>query len=348
MNQRTSAYSISTSEIELGKCCWEVKDRDGHLVFKSCKELTHDEIIEGVQDTSGRTLWTIRRPIKGWYLVIQSPLDSNPQNFVALEPRNVIKGKNKRVDFSFRLQSTSTSSSSSSSSSSITTTADTIVDMPVHNSHIRKDSTDSTIKRRIPSASSSPQSPNRLKPNLDQQQQQQQKTTSSTTTTTTPSLTEEIVICLQSVDLDLSQQTYLNSFKNLFTNNPQNFQCFLQKSTTDTNDDSSSDPPVMINHNHSNPNIQITHDHDHDHQDPSILLDYQDRNESVFGIHNNGILRIKTDISRNKFKLIDSNQVNIGGENQLQLHTSFWVAISIAYLGFRADQDAYNAANQED
>ncbi|KNE88936.1 hypothetical protein PSTG_17611 [Puccinia striiformis f. sp. tritici PST-78] len=104
----------------------------------------------------------------------------------------------------------------------------------------------------------------------------------------------------------------------------------------------------MINHNHSNPNIQITHDHDHDHQDPSILLDYQDRNESVFGIHNNGILRIKTDISRNKFKLIDSNQVNIGGENQLQLHTSFWVAISIAYLGFRADQDAYNAANQED
>ncbi|KAA1080139.1 hypothetical protein PGT21_003116 [Puccinia graminis f. sp. tritici] len=286
-HQSSINYSITTFESELGKFCWEVKNPDGHLIFKSYKELTHDEIVEGIQDSSGETLWTIRRPIRGWYLVLRSPMDSNPQSFIALQPKKVTKGKNKRVEFTFRLP---------------TLSLETTPDKPVGNGHLRKDSTDSSIKRRNPSVSSSPQSPNRLKPTHDQQ---------------APSPTTEDLIHLQPVEEDVKDQTLFKSFTSLFTNSNQKFQCFAKPLQPTTINDQS---------------VEI---------DPTILIDYEDQN-SVFGIHNNGILKIRLKNSLN-FKLIEG----IDDVNQNEFHCAFWVAVCIAYLGFRADQDAYIAANED-
>ncbi|OAV93242.1 hypothetical protein PTTG_12306 [Puccinia triticina 1-1 BBBD Race 1] len=284
-------YSITTFESELGKFCWEVKDLDGHLIFKSFKELTHDEIVEGIQDSSGETLWTIHRPIRGWYLVLRSPMDSNPQNFIPLQPKNVTKGKNKRVEFTFRLP---------------TSSSETTPENPVANGHLRKDSIDSQIKRRNLSASSSPQSPNRLKPSQDPHPQ---------------SPVTDDLIYLQLTEENSRDQTLFKSFTNLFTNNNQKFQCFAKPSPATSQLFDINDP--------------IAND------DRSILLDYKDQN-SVFGIHNNGILKIRFKNSLN-FKLVEGTDE----VNQQEFHCAFWVAVCIAYLGFRADQDAYIAANED-
>ncbi|PLW06088.1 hypothetical protein PCANC_11730 [Puccinia coronata f. sp. avenae] len=282
-------YTITTFESEIGKFCWEVKDLDGHLIFKSFKELTHDEIVEGIQDSSGETLWTIRRPIRGWYLVLRSPLDLNPQNFLALQPKNVTKGKNKRVEFTFRLKSSP-------------------CEKPVVNGHMRKDSTDSSMKRRKLSISSLPKSPNRLETAIDHHP---------------PSSLKEALICLQPMEEDLKDQTFLKAFTNLFANNNQRFQCVAKPSSP-----TSTHLPCN--------NTQASSD------DPLTLFDYEDQT-SLFGIHNSGILKIRLKSSL-EYQLVEG----IDDTNQRELHCAFWVAVCIAYLGFRADQDAYIAANEDE
>ncbi|KNZ57996.1 hypothetical protein VP01_201g5 [Puccinia sorghi] len=257
-------YFITTFESEIGKF----------------KELTHDEIVEGIQDSSGETLWTIRRPIRGWYLVLRSPLDVNPQNFVGLQPKNVTKGKKKKVEFTFRLKSLSS--------------CETAPNKPVVNGHVRKDSGDSSIKRRNPSTSSSPKSPNRIESTCSQQP---------------PGPPIESLICLQPIEEDLEDQTFFKSFTNIFTNNHQKFQCI--------------DPTIQM----LNSNIHVSN------HNSSILLDYEDQN-LAFGIHSHGVLKIGLKSSLN-FKLVE-------GDNDIkqhEFHCAFWVAICIAYLGFRADQE---------
>jgi len=281
-------YSITTFESEIGKLHWEVKDLEGRLIFKSFKELTHDEIVEGIQDSSGQTLWTIRRPIRGWYLVLRSPLDSNPQNFIGLQPKNVTKGKKKRIEFTFRLKSSSS--------------CETAPNKPVANGHARKDSSDSSIKRRNLSTSSSPKSPDGIESACSQQP---------------PSPPIESLICLQPIEEEMEDQSFFKSFTNIFTNNDQKFQCVA---------------PTIQTFNSS------THVSNHG---SSILLDYEDQN-SAFGIHSHGVLKIRLKSSLN-FKLVEG----VNDINQHEFHCAFWVAICVAYLGFLADQDAYVAANAE-
>lgn len=289
------SYSISSCEVDIGKRCWEIKDSKNHLVFKSSKELTQNEVVESIQDSSGDTLWTIRRPTRGWYLVIRSPKD-DPKSFIALHPKNVMKGKSKATEFTFTLKSPSSLKPE--------------MQAPEHR---KKHSIDSTIQRRnqpVSSSLTSASPPKSTATSLDFEHDSE--------------LCQpvESVIRLKPIENDPQDQTFLKLFTDLFANTNQGFRCFIESKADE-----------RLGHHQVNSNGQ------------SILLDYEDQN-SAFGIQNFGVLKIHLRNSLN-FSLIHNHDPSSDQIDQFHLHQAFWVSVCVAYLGFRADQDAYQAASQD-
>ncbi|TNY24100.1 hypothetical protein DMC30DRAFT_215812 [Rhodotorula diobovata] len=76
---------------------------DGRLLWTKTRELDDDEIVSTIFDSLHRPRWRIRRPTRGWYLILQR-IGAETEPYVDLAPvKNRRAGSSNALEFELRL-----------------------------------------------------------------------------------------------------------------------------------------------------------------------------------------------------------------------------------------------------
>ncbi|KAH9821147.1 hypothetical protein DFH28DRAFT_951617 [Melampsora americana] len=306
------------------------------------RTLTDDEIVESVMDSTGQVLWTIHKPIRGWYLVIRSPSYTNPRTHIALQPLK-LRGPTHEDRFIFRLSPIHLPSTSTSSSSPTTD----VNSPPTASNMSTRASSSSQTTSHSPLRSSDPF----INPGSAHRHNLKRASTTSHN--------------IHAPQIVISSSTSTNSTdptsEDEFPTADGHVALRLPSSELSNLDDSShsNTHPTPNPINSDEPTMEI--DFLLQPLTPAIPLSTFGRLISFFGETDRsfcctrpGSASVVENImsyedETSMFNLSTKGQLKVRFEalSQYGMPVCFWITIALAYLGFRGDKEAYQAATED-
>ncbi|BGP43157.1 hypothetical protein JCM10449v2_007181 [Rhodotorula kratochvilovae] len=98
-------YDLDENEPLEGRQTVTVKEQgSGRVLWTKTRELVDDEIVSTIFDSLHHPRWTISRPIRGWYLILQrAAMSDKPEPYIELTLRKTRRAGSHGLELEFRL-----------------------------------------------------------------------------------------------------------------------------------------------------------------------------------------------------------------------------------------------------